>query len=207
VTVKLVGDITGVSPSQATTDCSALAYGPVARPTAAPERSKLPTRFFQGVSLPLHEKPGVPAFTMLSDQHLRLHLQIVAQQHEFSQVRFETEFARFDVWVESRRISSDGGLSGSSGSGACGRTSRGGRGPVHRVLETSPITVGARPTAGPSSGVFIGRGTSVAITGREAGFVSVHVNGARIQPPEGQAFWIPEALVEQPTRPRAGTSP
>jgi len=199
VAVMLHGDIAGVSPRAATVDCSLIVYAPAPPPPLAlPEpESTLPIRNAKRASLPLHVAPGVPAFTVLSgDDVLTLTLQIVEAKRDWTQVRFDTTFAHFEAWVESSKLSEEGSGFGAGGLGLCGGTSGGGYRASHKVLETSPVIVGLKPRSKAAASVFIGRGAGVAVNARLNGFVSVHVIGSAIHPPDGEHFWIPETVLD-----------
>lgn len=208
VRLALKGDMAGVDSIVAEAPCDALRYDPVPRARQKPPQVGREEPHQWGVPvgkmLPIRFVPGGPVQAVLSDpESLRLSLGVLESHFGYSRVTFDTEFARFDVWVEDRHIDTSGGTASGFGfGGGCGGIPDYMAHHLWRIVADTPITVAAVPgiTESPR-GVSIAKDARVIVDDRKNGFARITPFISSIYPPENLHFWVPEAMVDEIAKP------
>lgn len=199
--VHLEEDLSGVTSLKRGIGCDALGYDPSPKITPAPVR--LPPAVPRdhviplGSSLTLHREAGGEALTTLHqlDPNLPLPLEVVVSLGPWTRVEFQTEHARFDVWVSTSEVTRQGvGGSHGRGFGACGGSHHG----FHREHVTAAsdteVIVSSDPKKPGPSGVVLEKDASVGVISRKDGFVEIASEGS-ISPPDGLSFWVRETAL------------
>ena len=198
VLVSVKGDlIKGVDDLELPVACDALGYDPLPGRTvsvggrganAAPSGNEL------RLSIGPNERP----FAKLGDggQALSLPLEEVEALGDWTRVRLETAYARFDGWAPSASIDRQRGFGGRGRFGSICRLGRVLPPSDERavVTEDSPLALGFGGQVRDASALRIAEGTEVVVASRRAGMVRVWIESA-IEPPEGASFYVKESAL------------
>jgi hypothetical protein len=215
--VHVVDDVAGLEHLVGEIPCDAVAFDPapppepfaVAPPTPPPDDAEFV--YPRDDRLTLRATPGgQPLVTIVGNElgTVSQELRVVDHEGRATRVRFETVYARFDVWVHDselttepigmRGIGSGIGCSGPSRGGGIGRLGK--RPPPRIVREPSSIRVGPRPESAVPA-VRVAAGLSLQLGEVRGGFVEVESESVdRFTPLGENRFWIAEAALAEPER-------
>ena len=118
---------------------------------------------------------------------------------DWTRVRLETAYARFDGWAPSASIDRQRGFGGRGRFGSICRLGRVLPPSDERavVTEDSPLALGFGGQVRDASALRIAEGTEVVVASRRAGMVRVWIESA-IEPPEGASFYGTESPLRPP---------
>jgi hypothetical protein len=196
--VALSRDLPGTDAFVANVACDELAWSrPGPRPPGPPAPASSRDVRPKGRSLSLHLTPGGTGRTLTSRTHDPLPLSLAVQEERgrFARVLFETDDARFDVWVPLGQVES-GGAGAAMDFGSCGGIAD------HGALRLADLPAEAHPRVGATpgsalerAGVTIAAGTRLILGEERDGMVAVTAFGSSIWAPDGQSFWLPKGQV------------
>jgi hypothetical protein len=212
--VHVVDDVAGLERLVGEIPCDAVAFDPapppepfaVAPPTPAPDDAEFV--YPRDDRLTLRATPGGHPLGRLAgsdEATVTQELRVVDHQGHATRVRFETLYARFDVWVQDSEITSDPigmrgfgsgiGCSGGRGVGRLGRLP-----PPRIVREASAIRVGRQPESAVPA-IRVAAGLSLQLGEVRGAFVEVRSESVdRFTPLGENRFWIAEAALAEPER-------
>lgn len=218
--VEVLGELAGVASIPAKVGCDALAFDPAADevevaevPVAHEDKAPVTILHPKQDLLRLRDAPGGRVITTLmpeytntpignSTSHPNFHaldLEVIDEKASSYRVRFDTEFTRFDVWIEANAAEGRGVGSAATGLSRC----NGGRASFTakrwRVNAQSPIHVGKTPAVATDGSLVVMKGAHVAVVGEADGFVEIQP-WSSIHPPDDQSFWIPKASLDSISR-------
>jgi hypothetical protein len=202
VMIAVAGDMVGgVDALELPVACDVIGYDPLPRRTVSfggasrsGGRQAVPRGNHLRLSLGPNERPFA---TLRGDGGtLMLTVGVVEALGDWSRVRFQTSFLRFDAWVPSASIDTNAGVGGRGGIGPTCLIGWGKPASTERALVTddSPISLGGTGKPRPSEALSIAKGTEVIVVSRESGMARVVVKST-IEPPDGFAFYVPESVL------------
>ncbi len=193
--------VEGVGALELPVACDVIAYDPLPRRTVSlggfsgSGRRAVP----RGNQLRLSVGPNEPAFATLSEGDggaLMLSVGVVEALGDWTRVRFQTSFVRFDAWVPSASIDPNAGVGARGGIGpTCGFGSARHASTERAVVsEDTALALGKSGKPRTSEALSIAKGTEVIVISRESGMAKVVIKST-IEPPDGLSFYLPESVL------------
>lgn len=182
-------------------DNAAVAAPPEEAPTDETERPEPVLRYASGDALPLLTEPGGERITTLratTERTISVEMTVVETRGAFSRVTFETQNARFDVWVANSQISEEALMGfGTIGYG-CGRSS-GGMGSSSTMHRASKLHLGKdAPNPVATESLEIAEGAPYMPGETKDGFMHITPLGSAIHPAGDMRFWVLESDAREP---------
>lgn len=202
VMVSVTGDlIEGVDDLELPVACDALGYDPLPGRTVSvggASARRGANAAPSGNELRLSVGPNERPFAKLGGggQALSLPLEVVEALGDWTRVRLETAYARFDGWAPSASIDRQRGFGGRGRFGSICRLGRVLPPSDERaiVMEDSPLALGFGGQIRDASALRIAEGTEVVVASRRAGMARVWIESA-IEPPVGASFYVKESAL------------
>jgi hypothetical protein len=206
--VRIVDDVAGLEELVSEIPCDAVAFDPpepvFGLPVTAPPApmNEADQVFPRNDRLTLRASPGgAPLVTLSYDERtsLWLDLRVVERKAGATRLFFETQYARFDVWVDDAELSavpSAGGHGGGVGCGTSGGRQVGSlRPPVGVARELSAIRVGEGP-ADAVPALRVAAGVAFFLGETRGDFVEVQ-EIEPFRPLGANRFWIARSALEE----------